>query len=105
MNLFLLIFSAIITTTGIIVIAEFAGRKRARYVRQFLAFLAIWPFLSIVLNFLLSMILDPDSAGEVSLTAGEQMHAMLPEFLLSGYIGEAVGFVVWGVYRWIKHKI
>ena len=102
MNIGLIIFSAVITTVGLILITEFAGRKYANYSKKFLIFLAIWPFMIILIQLLLTTITDPDSAGAAGIAASDKIMAVFPQSILSGYIGEAVGFVTWGIYRWIK---
>ena len=102
MNIGLMIFSVIITTLGLIVISELAGRKAKRYFSQFLTFLVFWPVISISLKVLLVMVINPDSAEVVSTNAADQILSLLPEFMMSGYIGEAVGFIAWSIYRWIK---
>lgn len=102
MNIWLMIITAFITTVGIILITQYAGRRQANYVKKFLGFLAIWPFIVIVLRLLLLVLIDIDKAGAASPDATEDMLERIPEFIISGYIGEAAGFVIWRVYRWIK---
>ncbi len=102
MNIGLMIFSAAITTVGLILITEFAGRKYANYFKKFLVFLAIWPFMIVLIQLLLTTLIDPDSADAAGIATLNKIMTVFPESLLSGYIGEAVGFVIWGIYRWIK---
>jgi hypothetical protein len=102
MNIGLMVFSAFITTLGLIFITKYGGRRASRYFKQFLAFLAIWPFLAVCLKLLVTMSTNFDNASTASIDAAEQMIALLPEFLISGYIGEAVGFVLWGIYHRIN---
>lgn len=102
MNIWIIIISAVITTIGLIIITQFMGRRAARSVNKILGFLAIVPFLSILIKLLLSMVINPDNANAASTTAANQMLEMLPESILSGYIGDVAGIVLWGLYRRIK---
>lgn len=97
-----MIFTAFITTVGMILITEYAGKRYANYVKKFLGFLLIWPFLFIALRLLFLMLIDLDNAGAASSAASDEMLSMLPEFIASAYIGEAAGFVIWGIYRRVK---
>jgi hypothetical protein len=105
MNISLIILTAIISTIGIILITEYAGRKRASSLKKLLGFLAIAPFLSILIKLLFAMLTNIDNAGAVSSTAADEMTTMLPEMIFSGYIGDFVGLILWGIYRWVKRHI
>ncbi len=105
MNISLMIITAVITTLGLVIITEYLGRKRAFSVKKFLEFLAIAPVLSILIHFLFSMAIDLDNAGEASLAAFEELTTMLPETIVSALIGEVVGIILWGIYRWVKRHV
>ena len=102
MNIRLIISSTIITILGLVFITEFLGRRRSAPIKKIVEFLAIAPFLSILIRLLLSMVSDFDNAGKASSVAAEEMITMLPETILSAVIGEVVGFVIWRIYRWLK---
>jgi hypothetical protein len=105
MNISLMILTAIITTVGLIIITKYAGRKQVSYVKKILKFLVIAPFLIILIKLLFVMVINPDETSAASSTAAEKMIEMLPETVLSAFIGDAVGFVIWGIYRWVKRLI
>jgi len=105
MNISLMMFTAVITTLGLVFITEFSGRKRALSVKKFLGFLTIAPFLSILIHLLFSMVIDLDNAGEASSATSEELIAMLPETIISALIGGMVGFIIWGIYRLVKRYV
>lgn len=102
MNVGLMIFSAVVTTGALIFITEFAGRRYSNYFKKFLVFIAIWPFMIVLIQLLLTTLTDPESVGAAGIAATDKIMAVFPESIVSGYIGEAVGFIVWSVYRWTK---
>jgi hypothetical protein len=102
MNIELMALNAVITTFALIFIAEVAGKKYARYSKKLLGFLAVWPILFIPLKLLWTSTGEPDKAIAEAPSALGQMIGMLPAYIISGYIGVAVGFVLWGIYRGMK---
>ena len=102
MNIGLMILSAVIATVGLILITEYAGRRKARYFKQFLTFLAVGPFIYILVGVMLVMVFDPDSTEAASLAAADNIMSQMPTSLVSAYVGEAVGVFLWGIYRFLK---
>jgi hypothetical protein len=98
----LIFFSACFTVIGLIAITELAGKKSAGYFKKFLWFLGILPFLLILFGLVSDVYSAPDTTGTATTTAVKQAVVLLPSFIISGYIGNAVGGVFWWIYRMFK---
>ena len=102
MNIQQIIISAIVTTLGLIVITEVWGKRRANFVGKVLLFISIAPLLLVIAGPVISYLINSNNTSDLGPAASKEI-ALLPGFLLSSYIGDAIGGAIFGVYRWVKH--
>ena len=96
-----IVLSAIVTSVGLIIITEFWGKRRAKSINMILLFVSIARFLLVLLRPLFDTLIDVNNSNELSSAVFNEMLPMLPAFIISSYIGSAVGGVVFGIYKWV----
>ena len=102
MDISLMMLSALVTTIGLIIITEVGGRRKAKIVNQFLAYLAIAPILIVLISVIFAMIFNPDASTDIASSAASKIPSMLPGMILSTVIGEFIGGFVWGLYKVLR---